>query len=108
METTKQCPCLEVTRVIVHVINDDMEFIRGVASIVLNNQLLLQGLRITEGVNGPHVVYSPKLFGMEDSGFRYDALTKELRNHIETAVLDAYGKACEMQKNEYDTAEETD
>lgn len=90
MGNQKKYPCLKVTSVFIHTINDDREFIRGVASIILNNQLLLQRVYITKGLS---VLFELKSYGMEHYCFGYVPLTDELRNHIATSVLKAYKKA---------------
>lgn len=93
MGNQKKYPCLKVTSVFIHTINDDREFIRGVASIILNNQLLLQRVYIIKGLNGSRVLFELKSYGMEHYCFGYVPLTDELRNHIATSVLKAYKKA---------------
>lgn len=97
-EIKKKYPCLKVTSVFIHTINDDREFIRGVASIILNNQLLLQRVYITKGLNGSCVLFELKSYGMEHYCFGYVPLTNKLRNHIETSVLKAYKKALKKKK----------
>lgn len=88
--------CLVVTHVQVHPFKEgpSMGHIKGLATIVLNDQLHLKGLRIMDGENGLYVGYPTDPF-CKGEEFRscYNPITRALREHIENEVLEAYQKA---------------
>lgn len=64
---------------------------KGMAKIVLNDQLVINGLRIMEGENGMFVGYPPDPFYKgEDYRFVCFPITRQLREHIENCVLEKY------------------
>ena len=63
----------------------------GVASVVLNDQLIIRGLRIMDGANGMFVGYPMDPFYKgEDFRSSVFPITRALREHIETCVLEKY------------------
>lgn len=65
--------------------------IRAVAEVTLEGQLLLKGLRVTEGEGGLFVAYPHDPFYRgEDYRTLYAPVTRELRERIEDAVLGTY------------------
>lgn len=63
----------------------------GVASIVLNDQLMVRGLRIMDGENGLYVGYpNDPFYKGEDSSSVCFPMTRQLREHIENCVLEKY------------------
>lgn len=89
----KQFDCLQVTQVQVFPFKEGVSVghIRGLATVVLNDQLIIRSLRIMEGENGLFVGYPIDPFFKGDE-FRSIAnpLTRELRLHIENVVLEKY------------------
>lgn len=85
--------CLAVTQVQVFPFKDGVNLghLKGLAQIVLNDQLVIRGLRIMEGINGLFVSYPLDPFYKGD-GFRSIAnpLTRQLREHIENCILEKY------------------
>lgn len=83
--------CLAVTSVQLFPFREDIKFgnIRGLATVVLNEQLLIRGLRVMDGENGLFVAYpnDPKT---EDCRSLVFPLTRALREHIENCVLEKY------------------
>lgn len=67
--------------------------LKGVAQIVLNDQMVIRGLRIMEGENGLFVCYPVDPFFKGDD-FKYIAspITRQLREHIENVVIEKYKK----------------
>jgi len=60
-------------------------------SIILNDQLIIRGLSVREGVDGMLYVAMPRdLSDGEDMKAIVFPITKELRDHIENKVLEAY------------------
>ena len=65
--------------------------IKGLAQIVLNDQLVIRGLRIMDGFNGLFVSYPlDPFFKGEDFRSICNPITRQLREHIENCVLEKY------------------
>ena len=86
--------CLRVTHVTVYPFKlsvDKSNHIRGVAEIVLNDQLIVRGLRVMDGVNGLFVSYpNDPFYKGEDYRSIVCPITKQLLRVIEDAVLAKY------------------
>lgn len=65
--------------------------IKALANIILGNQILIRGLRVMDGENGLFVSYPLDTFFKGDD-FRSlcNPLTRTMREHIETTVLEKY------------------
>lgn len=91
---SKTYECLEVTNVQVFPFKKDSNpgNMRGLATVVLNDQMLIRGLRIVDGENGLFVNY-PK--DPDGSSFTKicNPITRQLREHIEDAVITKYQEA---------------
>ena len=69
----------------------NMGHIKGLASIILNNQIQIRGLRIMEGENGLYVGYPfDPFYKGEDYRAIVCPITRQLREHIENCVLEKY------------------
>ena len=92
-EHTTAFDCLAVTQVQVYPFKEgpSMGKMLALASIVLNDQLQVRGLRIMEGENGLFVGYPNDPFYKGDD-FRSVCfpMTRQLREHIENCVLEKY------------------
>lgn len=65
--------------------------IKGVAEIVLNDQLILRGLRIIEGSMGLYVGFPiDPFFKGEDLRCIAQPITRKLRENIENCILEKY------------------
>jgi len=89
--------CLRVTHVTVYPFKlsvDKSNHIRGVAEIVLNDQLIVRGLRVMDGVNGLFVSYPNDPF-YKGADYRSIVcpITKQLLRVIEKVVLTKYQEA---------------
>lgn len=88
--------CLAVTSVQVFPFREgpSMGHIKGLASIVLNDQIQIRGLRIMDGENGLFVGYPLDPF-YKGEEFRTVCapFTRQLREHIENCVLEKYQAA---------------
>ena len=88
--------CLAVTQVQVFPFKDGVNLghIKGLAQIVLNDQLVIRELRIMDGLNGLFVSYPIDPFYKADD-FRtiVNPITRQLREHIENCVLEKYQAA---------------
>lgn len=85
--------CLSVTSVQVFPFREGASVgkMLGLANVVLNDQLVLNGLRIMDGANGMFVGYPPNpLFKGEDLRSSVFPISRALREHIETCVLEKY------------------
>lgn len=93
-ETVSPFDCLAVTNVQVFpfIQNATTGKMRGLASVVLNDQLQIRGLSIMEGENGLYVGYPSNQMDMECGEVRtcINPITKVLRDHIEACVLEKY------------------
>ena len=68
--------------------------IKGLASVVLNDQFMVRGMRVMEGVNGLFVAYPiDPFYKGDDMRSVCSPITRALRETIEEAVLAEYRKA---------------
>jgi len=83
-----------VTSVQVYPLKEAVGKTRAIARVVLNECMQLTGLRVLDGTNGLFVAY-PNDPGYKGEDYRalYYPLTRELRDHIETVVLEKYAEA---------------
>ena len=92
---------IEVTKVEVFPFKEgiNMGHFKAIANIVLNDQLLLRGLRVMDGESGMFVGYpfDPLRKGDEYSNIFFP-ITAELRQHIEKSVLEKYDEATKETK----------
>lgn len=88
--------CLAVTNVQVFPFKEGPSLgnMKGLASIVLNDQFLIRGLRIMDGENGLYVGYpNDPFYKGEDFRCITQPITRQLREHIENCVLEKYQAA---------------
>ena len=88
--------CLAVTDVEVKVFPSlpGADHIKGVAQIVLNDQMIIRGLRIIDGTSGLFVRYPiDPFFKGESFQFLVNPITTQLREHIENCILEKYQDA---------------
>jgi stage V sporulation protein G len=96
MEQTEKATdfdCLAVTNVQVYPFKETptLGHMKGMASIVLNDQLQVRGLRIMVGDNGLFVSYPlDPFYKGEDYRSLCFPVTRQLREHIEACVLEKY------------------
>lgn len=95
-EQEQKFDCLAVTQVEVYPFQEgpSMGHMKGLATVVLNDQLHIRGLRIMEGEFGLFVGYPVDPFFKGDD-FRHlvQPMTRQLREHIENCVLEKYQQA---------------
>lgn len=92
-EHTTAFDCLAVTQVRVFPFKEcpSMGRMKGYANINLNDQFQIRGLRIMEGENGLYVAYpNDPFYKGEDYRSVCFPITRQLREHIETCVLEKY------------------
>ena len=92
-ETSSAFDCLAVTQVKVYPFKEDpsMGKMLAMASIVLNDQLLVRHLRIMDGENGLYVAYpNDPFYKGEDFHAVCFPMKRQLREHIENCVLEKY------------------
>ena len=92
-EISSAFDCLAVTSVQVYPFKEgpSMGKMLGMASIVLNDQLQVRGLRIMEGENGLYVAYpNDPFYKGEDFRSICFPMKRQLREHIENCVLEKY------------------
>ncbi len=100
-ETSSAFDCLAVTQVQVFPFKDatSMGHLMGIASIVLNDQFQVRGLRIMEGDNGLFVGYpNDPFYKGEDYRSVCFPMTRQLREHIENCVLEKYRASLDPAK----------
>ena len=88
--------CLAVTQVQVFPFKEGVNLghLKGLAQVVLNDQLVIRGLRIMDGLNGLFVSYPVDPFYKgEDFRSIVNPITRQLREHIENCVLEKYQAA---------------
>ena len=85
--------CLAVTQVQVFPFTDGVNLghLKGLAQVVLNDQLVIRGLRIMDGLNGLFVSYPVDPFYRgDDLRSIVNPITRQLREHIENCILEKY------------------
>lgn len=89
--TTVSAGCFDITNVQVYPLKEMVGKTRAMVRVVLSDQLQLTGMRVVDGSNGLFVSYpnDPSHKGDDFKSLFYP-VTKELRDHIETAVLARY------------------
>ena len=95
-ETSQAFDCLAVTNVQVYPFKEgpSMGHMKGLATIVLNDQIQIRGLRVMEGENGLFVGYpNDPFYKGEDYRSICCPVTRQLREHIENCVLEKYQAA---------------
>lgn len=95
-EKSEYFDALAVTEVMVYPFREgaNLGHIKGLATVVLNDQFMVRGLRVMEGENGLFVGYPIDPF-YKGEGFRSvcTPVTRALRENIEGAVLAKYREA---------------
>lgn len=92
-ETSSAFDCLAVTQVQVFPFQQvpSMGHLLGLASVVLNEQFQIRGLRIMDGEHGLFVGYpNDPFYKGEDFRSVCCPITRQLREHIENCVLEKY------------------
>lgn len=98
-EESIEYECLNVTDVKVCPLYVKMSNIKGLATIVFNDQFIVRGLRVMDGENGLYVGYpNDPFYKGEDFRTVCQPISKQLREHIENRVLEKYQE--ELAKNE--------
>ena len=90
--------CLAVTQVQVFPFKEGLKpgTLKALAQVVLNDQLVIRGLRVMDGVNGLFVSYPlDPFFKGDDFRTVVNPITRQLREHIENCVLEKYQAAVE-------------
>ena len=88
--------CLAVTNVQVFPFKEgaNLGHMKGLATIVLNDQMQSRGLRVMDGENGLFVGYpNDPFYKGEDYRSICLPITRQLREHIENCVLEKYQAA---------------
>lgn len=89
--------CLSVTQVLVFPFHTGtLGNVRALAQIVLNDQLVIRGLRVMDSVNGLYVAYPlDPFYKGEEFKAVCNPITRALREHIEACVHEKYQHAIE-------------
>lgn len=88
--------CLAVTQVQVFPFTADVKLgpVKALAQVVLNDQLVIRGLRVMDGANGLFVSYPiDPFFKGDDFRSIVNPITRQLREHIENCILEKYQAA---------------
>ena len=88
--------CLAVTNVQVFPFKEgaNLGHMKGLATIVLNDQIQIRGLRVMDGENGMFVGYpNDPFYKGEDYRSICLPITRQLREYIENCVLEKYQAA---------------
>ena len=100
ISNVQQFDCLAVTQVQVFKEGPFTGKMLAKASIVLNDQFQIRGLRIMEGENGLFVGYpnDREDFRREDFRSLCFPITRQLREHIENCVLEKYSASADPKE----------
>lgn len=96
--------CLAVTEVNIFPFKTNFNLenvkVKAIAEIVLNDQMILRGLRVIDGPNGLYVSYPVDPF-FKGEGIHSIVLpiTRLLREHIENSILEKYQEKIEEVLN---------
>lgn len=85
--------CMSVTSVQVYPFREEAKYgnMLGLATVVLNDQLVIRGLRVMGGENGMFVGYpTDPFYKGEDLRSTVFPMTRALREHIENCVLEKF------------------
>lgn len=85
--------CLAVTDVKVFPFPDWRKTgrMKAIADVILNDQLILRGLHVMDGVYGLFVGYPVDPFCRDDDHtVMYNPITRQLKEHIENCVLEKF------------------
>lgn len=89
--TTFDCLAVTQVRLFPFVEGANLGNQKGVACVVINDQLTLRGLRIMKGENGLYVGYpNDPFYKGEEFHSMYCPVTRQLKEHIENCVLEKY------------------
>jgi len=91
--------CIVVTEVKVQLFEGkSVGHVKGLAEIVLNDQIIIRGIRINMGENGLFISYPIDPF-YKGENLRSIAfpITRNLREHIEAVILEKYNE--QIKKN---------
>ena len=100
-EASSAFDCLAVTQVQVYPFQQgpSMGHLLGLASVVLNDQFQIRGLRIMDGENGLYVGYpNDPFYKGEDFRSVCFPMTRQLREHIENCVLEKYSASVDPKE----------
>ena len=100
-EISSAFDCLAVTQVQVFPFKEgpSMGHMVGMASVILNDQFQIRGLRIMEGENGLFVGYpNDPFYKGEDFRSICFPITRQLREHIENCVLEKYSASADPKE----------
>ena len=95
-EQSNSFDCLAVTNVQVFPFREgpSLGHMKALVQIVLNDQMVIRGLRVMEGEQGLFVSYPlDPFYKGEDFKAICNPITRQLREHIENCVLEKY-QAC--------------
>lgn len=95
-DNTPAFDCLAVTNVQVFPFKEgpSLGHMKALATVILNDQIQIRGLRVMEGENGMFVGYPIDTFYKgEDYRTVITPITRQLREHIENCVLEKYQTA---------------
>lgn len=96
MSPSSEFDCLAVTQVRVFPFKEgpSLGHLKGLAEITINDQLVVRGLRIMDGLNGLFVSYPiDPFYKGEDFRSIVNPITRQLREHIENCILEKYQAA---------------
>ncbi|MCF0224774.1 MAG: septation protein SpoVG family protein [Fibrobacter sp.] len=96
MERSIHFDCLAVTDVLVYPFKEgpNLGHIKGMVTIVLNDQIVIRGLRVMDGEFGLFVGYpNDPFYKGEDYRSIITPISRQLREHIESCVLEKYQAA---------------
>jgi stage V sporulation protein G len=100
-ENTPAFDCLKVTNVQVFPFKEgpSLGHIKGLATIILNDQIQIRSLRVMEGENGMFVGFPLDTFYKgEDYRTIIMPITRQLREHIESTVLEKYNETLKQEE----------
>lgn len=92
--------CLAVTQVQVFPFKEEVSLgkVKALASVVLNDQFMVRGLRVMDGENGLYVGYpNDPFYKGEDFRSVCSPITRQLREHIENCVLEKYRASIDLE-----------
>lgn len=96
---------MKITEVQIRRIEKENSRMKGIATVILDNEFAVHDIRVIEGVNGLFIAMPSRKTATGDYRDVAHPITKEARAKFEEAILNAYENAEEPQKIEEKTEE---
>lgn len=91
---------MEITEVQIKKIEKENSRMRGIATVILDNEFAVRDIRIIDGANGLFIAMPSRKKADGEYKDTAHPITKEARKKFEDAIFEAYEKAEDPKKDE--------